>query len=171
MAGVGGVSVALLREMVANHLLSTFCTANIYMPVQVLSINTFSRLENSVKKKKKVAPHVWSLLSPFYFYIAYMLAFGLLLNAWHYNAIIVKANVNAARSSSLACFSTVAGLQCLGPKHRCPAWPWRGLQFIRAHVSQIEPPTTLEVLHLHTFRGTSALPALSMDSQWDIILP
>lgn len=45
------VSVPLLREMVANHLLSTFRTANIYMPVQVLSINTFSRLENSVKKK------------------------------------------------------------------------------------------------------------------------
>lgn len=58
MAGVGGVSVALLREMVANHLLSTFCTANIYMPVQVLSINTFSRLENSVKKKKRKWPHM-----------------------------------------------------------------------------------------------------------------
>lgn len=67
MAGVGGVSVALLREMVANHLLSTFCTANIYMPVQVLSINTFSRLENSVKKKKESGPTCLIIVVPILF--------------------------------------------------------------------------------------------------------
>lgn len=171
----GGVSVAVLRETVANHFLSTFPTANIYMPVQYYPTTPFQDWK-ILLKKMKVAPHGWpSLLSPFCFYIAKHVGLWLwlitimALNAWHYSAIIVKANVNAAHNSSLACLSTIAQLQCSGPKHTCPACPWRGLQFIRSHVSQIAPPTTPAALHPYTFRGTSALPALIMDSQWDIL--
>lgn len=67
--------MALLREMVANHFLSTFSTANIYMPVQCYHQNLF-KAEKSFKKKKRemeadhlCCPHSTSILPN-------MLAFG-----------------------------------------------------------------------------------------------
>ena len=125
----------------------------------------------------EVAPHLSSsFLSPSYFYVSkhvglwLWLTTILALNARHYNAIIVKPNVNTAHNSPLACLSTIAGLQCSGPKYTHLVWPWRDLPF-RARVSYTEPPTISAALQPHTFRGTSALPELSMDSQQDIILP
>lgn len=74
-----------------------------------------------------------------------------------FNAII-KDNIDVVCDTPLACLRTIVGLQHSGPKHTCPAWPWRGSQFIRAHASYIEPPMTSETLHLDALRGASALP-------------